>query len=267
MNRMKIRFMSILSTVGLMCLPAGIVLAAAAEEMPVPPAPPEIPMHFLMLVILGLTLDVILMAAFAYLWIMWRLDRKAMKQITALSAEMKELAEALKGQQTPEEAPSAEPDPLPAESPAPEEPMKNEVVWKEFVEEFNQLAERVKQPGGEEVCEKFAKDKQLTLLMCLDHAAEMDGQPAPKFAAVQSVPVSAFWAYPLPAAADRYAVVPNPSIPYEKQIHEEGGMKETFASNFESGVCRSITVKMPALFRNEGGNWIIDQPGLLHVEP
>ncbi len=265
MNRMSVRFRSIMGALGLLCLSAGTVLAAAAEELP--PAPPEIPMHFLMLVILGLTLNVILMAAFAYLWVMWRLDHKALKQMSGLSAEMKELSAALKALQPPEPAPAEEPEAPMPEEPASDQPVKKEVVWKEFVDEFNQLAEKAKQPGCEEACERFVKEKQITLLMCLDPAAEVDGKPTPKFAPVQSVPVSGFWAYPLPETADRYAVVPNPSIPYEKKSHEEGGMKETFASNFESGVCRSISVKMPALFLNESGNWVIDQPGLIHVEP
>ena len=248
------------------CLPAGIVWAEVAEQVPVQVPMPVIPTSFLMLVMLGLTLDVLLMIATAYLWLTWRQDRQALRQIAALSSELKELSKALEGLRQLPALDEPEEIPLPApEPPAP--PIKKEVVWKAFVEDFNRLAAGMKEQGAAETCEKFVKEKHITLLMCLDHAAELDGQPAPKFVAVENAAVSAFWAYPLPGAADRYAVVPNPSIPYEQKIHEEGGMKETFASNFETGVCRSITVKMPALFRNAGGNWLIDQPGMIHVEP
>lgn len=259
------RMLRTLGMLALLCQPACVVWAEAMEEMPMPMAPPVIPTSLLMLVILGLTLDVLLLVAVAYLWMMWRQEHQAIRQLAGLSSELRELAKVLEGMKQPVKE-EIEEIPLPKRA-EPEPPVKKEVIWKAFVEEFNQFSGGMKKSGASEACEKFVKEKKIVLLMCLDHAAEVDGQPAPKFAEVQSVSVSGFWAYPLPGVADRYAVVPNPSIPYEQKIHEEGGMKETFASNFESGVCRSIAVKMPALFHNVGGNWIIDQPGMIHVEP
>lgn len=248
----------------LLSLPACI--AFAQEAMPVPPAP-TVPTSIVMMIMLSLTLDVLLIIAVAYVWMMWRQDHQVLRQVSALSAEMKELSKALKDLQSPE------PEELPAEEiplPKPEAPgpvIKKEVVWKPFVEEFNRFAEGMKKPGAEGACEKFVKEKKIKLLMCLDHAAVENGMPSPKFTEVQSVAVSGFWAYPLPDVADRYAIVPNPMIPYEQKIHEEGGMKETFASNFESGVCRTIIVKMPALMHYDGGRWVTDQPGMIRVEP
>lgn len=258
------RFYKVGGMLALLLLPAGIALAE--EPMPIPPAP-TVPTSIIMMIMLSLTLDVLLIIAVAYVWMMWRQDHQALKQVSALSSEMKELSKALKGLQSPE------PEELPAEEiplPKPEDPgpsIKKEVVWKPFVEEFNKFAEGMKKPGAEGACEKFVKEKKLKLLMCLDHAAVENGMPSPKFTEVQSVAVSGFWAYPLPDVADRYAIVPNPLIPYEQKIHEEGGMKETFASNFESGVCRTIIVKMPALMHYDGGRWVTDQPGMIRVEP
>ena len=263
MNQNILRCMVML---GGFCLFANIAWADAAEPMPMPMPVPTIPTSFLVLVMLGLMLDVILLAAVVYLWMMWRQDHQALRQISELSSDLKEFGKALQELQQPIVNNIEDVDELP-DPEIPLAPIKKEVVWKTFVEEFNQLAANMKTVGASETCEKFVAGKKITLLMCLDPAAELNGQPSPKFVAVKSVPVSAFWAWPLPGVADRYAVVPNPSIPYEKKIHEEGGMKETFASNFETGICRKIEVRMPALFQNVNGNWIIDQPGIIHVEP
>ncbi len=266
MNRLS----KILGTLAMLSLPACTVLAEAAEPPMGMPPQPVIPTSFIMLVMLALTLDVLLIVAVAYVWMMWRQDHQAMKQVSALSAELKELSKMLEGLKAPEpeepeekEPPVYKPD-LP-EPPGP--PMKKEVVWKPFVEEFNKFAAGMKNPGSEGACERFVNENKIKLLMCLDHAAMENNMPAPKFTEVKSVPVSGFWAYPLPDVADRYAVVPNPMIPYEQKIHEEGGMKETFASNFETGVYRTIIVKMPALMHFDGGRWVIDQPGMIRVEP
>lgn len=252
-------------TAAMVFLPAA---AAFAEEQPmlVPPPAAVIPTSIIMMIMLALTLDVLLLIAVAYIWLMWRQDHQALRQFSGLSADLKELSKALEGLKAPA------PEEIPEEIPLPEpeasgQPIKKDVIWKPFVEEYNRFAAGMKNPGAEGACEKFVKEKQIKLLMCLDHAAQENGMPSPKFTEVQSVPVGGFWAYPLPEVADRYAVVPNPMIPYEQKIHEEGGMKETFASNFESGVYRTISVKMPALMHYDGGRWIIDQPGMIRVEP
>ena len=58
-------------------------------------------------------------------------------------------------------------------------------------------------------------------------------------------------------------MVPRPNIPYDEKLYREGGLKETFASNFENGgpgaVYRHVEVKLPAIFVNKNGNWQIDR--------
>ena len=262
MNRNVLRCMLVL---GMLYLPFHTVWAEAVEQAPVPMPAPMMPTSFLMLVMLGLVLDILLLVAVAYLWLMWRRDHLVLRQMSKLLSELKDFAKDLQEAQQPMMDGLDDLDGLPMQDLP--EPIKKDAVWEKFVEEFNQLAADMKTPGAGDLCEKFVAEKKISLLMCLDHAAEVDGQPSPKFVSVKSVPVSAFWAWPMPGAIGRYAVVPNPYIPYEKKLHEEGGMKETFASNFESGVYRKIEVRMPAIFRNSNGNWRIDQPGIIRVEP
>ena len=95
----------------------------------------------------------------------------------------------------------------------------------------------------------------------------MDGSvPSPKFAEVDGVAMSAFWAWQSTAGDGRYAVVPSPLHPYDKQSHDTGGLKETFASNFEDGVYSKMEVKLPAIFRRVENRWQVEQPGLIHLE-
>ena len=50
-------------------------------------------------------------------------------------------------------------------------------------------------------------------------------------------------------------------------MHDEGGMKETFAARYEDGkTYEKLTVDMPALFSQKNDKWNIEQPGLIKLE-
>ena len=55
-------------------------------------------------------------------------------------------------------------------------------------------------------------------------------------------------------------------FPYDQNLHESGGMKETFAARYETGTTYDhVTVDMPALFSKRNDKWNIEQPGLLRL--
>lgn len=139
----------------------------------------------------------------------------------------------------------------------------NEILWQAFVEDYNSLASSMDVPKAEEACEAFIKTHGLKMLVCIDHAAEFAGTTAPKYVPVDQIGASTYWAYNIEGTS--YAVVPNPLVPYGERMHTEGGMKETFASNYKDGSYTSVIVKLPALFKNENGNWKIAQPGVIKV--
>ena len=106
----------------------------------------------------------------------------------------------------------------------------------------------------------------LHLLVCSDHAAVENGKAMPKFEEVEDLNEATFWAYDIPGQPDDFAVVPSPMFPYDKELHESGGMKETFAARYEAGMTYDhVTVDMPALFSKRNDKWNIEQPGLLRL--
>ncbi len=254
---------------------------AAALVFPVatfaaePPAEPSLapqgilpPMMGDMLTVLGVVLNVLLLIGVAYLWASNQQMKSKLSKVSKLPNEVAHLSKnvaALEARLAP--APAPEPKEEPAEEKPAEKPQENVPSWQPFVDDYNHLARSMDIPEAEKACENFVKIQKITMLMCLDHAAQLDGKPAPKFVPVTNVSASVYWASPLPGVADRYAIVPNPLIVYDEKMHEEGGMKETFASNYESGTCKHMDVKLPALFHNASGNWVIDQPGMIHLEP
>ena len=80
-----------------------------------------------------------------------------------------------------------------------------------------------------------------------------------------------FWLWAIPQNNSRFVVVPNPACLYNENLHFEGGMKETFASNYDennkSAEYTKIEVKLPAIFVHDEDTapWIVEQPGLINV--
>lgn len=106
----------------------------------------------------------------------------------------------------------------------------------------------------------------LHLLVCSDHAAVENGKAMPKFEEVEDLNEATFWAYDIPGQPDDFAVVPSPMFPYDQELHETGGMKETFAARYEAGTTYDhVSVDMPALFSKRSDKWNIEQPGLLRL--
>lgn len=156
----------------------------------------------------------------------------------------------------PEEKPQAKPAPKQADA----------KPWDDFLADYNLLAASLDGPQkGQEACDRFCALRSIQGLICLDPAAKQDGKPAPKFVEVGQVAKSTFWAFKLPGEPVRYAVVPNPVKGYTKNLHEKGGMKETFASDFEEKDAARLQVKLPAIFGEESGQWTVVQPGIVKL--
>jgi len=134
-------------------------------------------------------------------------------------------------------------------------------AWKEFLEDYNNLARSVDIPRVEQACENFIELHEIRQLMCLSKSA--NGEEL-RFAAVDGEE-SDFWAFPLKDYKGKFAVVPNPTLTYTEKLHNQGGMKETFASNYDSGIYRHIEAKIPAIFEHKDDNWKIEQPGLIRL--
>ena len=148
---------------------------------------------------------------------------------------------------------------------APAAPKKDGKPWDDFLADYNLLAASLDGPQGQEACDRFFALHQLKGLICLDPAAQENGKPAPKFVEVAQAAKSAYWALAIGEGDKQFAIVPNPVKGYTKNLHEKGGMKETFASNFEEKDAPRVQVKLPALFSHEAGAWKITQPGIVKL--
>ena len=138
--------------------------------------------------------------------------------------------------------------------------------WDDFLADYNLLAASLDGPQqGQEACDRFFALRSLKGLICLDPAAQENGKPAPKFVEVAQAAKSAYWALAIGEGDKQFAIVPNPVKGYTKNLHEKGGMKETFASNFEEKDAPRVQVKLPALFSHEAGAWKITQPGIVKL--
>lgn len=248
-----------------LCLVPGTAFAAAepGQEGILPPIMRDV------MIVLCLVLGVLLLFAVAFLWAVQQQARPQLAKVDHLAADMKAVTAELRALQSMilPEKPEEEEEELPP-APAPEEknapaPVSRS-IWKAFVDDFNSLARSMEVPKKDVACENFVAIHKLVLLKCRPHK---EGE-ALDFALEKSIGESEYWAWPIPGENDRYAVVPKPILAYDDKLHREGGMKETFASNFESGdpkTYHQVEVKLPAIFRNKDGKWQIEQPGLMRL--
>ncbi len=184
--------------------------------------------------------------------------REAAAKIEALEKNCSGLEERVKAL---EQAAVALPQQDPA-APAKEEKGAAE-PWSDFLAGYQGLMDSF--AGGaedEQACRDFALVHELRFLICLNPSAQVEGKAVPKFVSVSDMAQSTFWAYALPDGT-HYAIVPNPLHGYTKELHEKGGMKETFAVNFDGETMKKFVVKLPAIFTAEGGTWLIEQPGII----
>ena len=193
------------------------------------------------------------------------------EQAKQFAADLEEL------KSRPVAAPAPEPEPEPAPEPEPEPEPEEEIdldalleskpIWQDLLDDYHAMRETFSPERGAELCQPLIDKYSLHLLICSDHAAVENGKAMPKFEAVEDVNEATFWAYDIPGQPNDFAVIPSPMFPYDQKLHEEAGMKETFAARYEEGKSYDkLTVDMPALFSLNKGKWNIEQPGLLKLE-
>ena len=194
------------------------------------------------------------------------------EQAKQFAADLEEL------KSRPAAAPAPEPEPEPTPEPEPEpEPEEEEIdldalleskpIWQDLLDDYHAMRETFSPERGVELCQPLIDKYSLHLLICSDHAAVENGKAMPKFETVEDVNEATFWAYDIPGQPNDFAVIPSPMFPYDQKMHEEAGMKETFAARYEVGKSYDkITVDMPALFSLHKDKWHIEQPGLLKLE-
>lgn len=139
-------------------------------------------------------------------------------------------------------------------------------VWQKFVDDYNNLANSMNVPRAAEACENFVRSYNLNLLICVDNQSSESGSNTPMYAPVDKVELSNYWAWNVTGQPEDFAVVPNPLVEYDEKLHNRGGMKETFASNYERGSYKQIQVKLPAHFSQHLGAWKILQPGVIRLK-
>ena len=183
-------------------------------------------------------------------------------EVKALQRDIKELKERAAKKSAPE---FAVPDKVAAKPvPAEERKLKQE-VWQGLVDDYNNLANIMNVPRAAEACENFVRNNKLQMFICKEPQAA-DGGQTPVYETVDTVDISRYWAWPVTGQPDDFIVMPNPLIEYNEELHNKGGMKETFASNYETGSFRHVQVKLPAYFTQRQGNWKIVQPGVIRVK-
>lgn len=146
--------------------------------------------------------------------------------------------------------------PVPAAPPAP--------AWQQrarsFTEAYNRfLQTKVSGMAARGLKEGFLREHQIVGFSCVNYTERMSN-PAipPAFRNTENQKEAHYWACPL--GDNLYAVVPNVRE-YEMQRHVTVGYREVFRSNYSGGVCHSILVLQPAIFR--GLN--LQQPGQLQL--
>lgn len=160
-----------------------------------------------------------------------------------------------------------EPEPEPEEEIDLDALLESKPIWQDLLDDYHAMRETFSPERGAELCQPLIDKYSLHLLVCVDHAATENGKAMPKFETVNDVNEATFWAYDIPGQPNDFAVIPSPMFPYDQKMHEEAGMKETFAARYEVGKSYDkITVDMPALFSLHKDKWNIEQPGLLKLE-
>lgn len=191
------------------------------------------------------------------------------RELKALQHDVREIKNSIAQYQVREVAPAdkggAEPAVDKPKAPPAENQLQSE-VWGKFVADYNNLAKSMNVPRAQEACESFVKDYGLHLLICVESASLNDSGKTPEYAPVDKVDLSNYWAWNVTGLPDDFVVVPNPLHGYDEKLHNQGGMKVTFASNYETGQCREIQVKLPAHFSKRLGAWKIMQPGVIRLK-
>ena len=264
----------IFSAVAAFCLTAAPTIVFAEGEAAAAD-PTEMPLVYT-LSMFGLVLSLILLFAAAYVIVSIRGIKKKLGKVNSLERDVKALTKEVHSMRAVRMAASeddTEEASKGADVAVPDGANVESRLWKTFVEDYNKMTAAMKEPMVNLAVQEFIEKNNITALMCLDHSA----QPSPRFVLAEETTAGNFWVWSLPGDgnAGRYVVVPNPAFPYTDNLHFEGGMKETFASNYEelkktdggTKDYNKMTVKLPAIFKHESdaAPWVIEQPGLINV--
>lgn len=189
-------------------------------------------------------------------------------EVKILQRDIKELKERLTKISPPEPAAQEKVSVKSASSKAAggiEERNLKQEVWQGFVNDYNNLANSMNVPKAAEACENFVRNNKVQLLTCTS-PQEGDGGRTPVYTLVDTVADSKYWVWNVTGQTEDFVVVPNPLLEYNEELHHKGGMKETFASNYETGSFKQVQVKLPAHFTQQQGLWKIVQPGVIRVK-
>lgn len=177
--------------------------------------------------------------------------------------------------------PEPEPEPFPEiefePEPEPPKPVVTEMsiddilnsapIWQNMLDDYHALLDAFDPEKGVGLVEPFVMAYNMQTVVCREHATLENGKIMPKFINTDDITEASFWAWPIDGQPGDYAIVPSPLVPYDKHLHEEGGMKETFAAQYEDGeIYTKMRVEIPALFTFRKDVWTVDQPGLLKIE-
>jgi len=214
---------------------------------------------------LALGLSVVLLFVAAYLWssnsnksaqiAKLQSDVQTMKKkLSRVEEKVNQLREPTVVSEVPQVEPFgldlSEPRPLNITPLAPQDP------WMDFVADYNKLAVEMAKPGQLTRCEQFVREHKLR---ALTYGGAMTFRPA------IDVRDSSYWAFK--CAGEEFAVVPNPMNPCDEELHEHGGMKEIYALNYQNGVYRKYSVKLPAIFEHDHEKgWTLKNPGVVNLE-
>jgi len=229
-----------------------------------------------LLTLLSIILSIILLIALSYIWSTQRQDKD---DIEKLSTTMKNLSKKIKDLETADSDKSSLKEmegnlsktistgtlkETPIQTPEISkisEPKDNQVKisrnpWATFLENYNHIAESMAVPGQLKACENFVAENNLKILV---YTGNMN------FSTASNVNESKFWAWKI-EENNTFAVVPNPMIKYDEDLHSKSGMKETFASNYESGDYKKYFVELPAILNcDENNKWKIMEPGVIRL--
>lgn len=213
---------------------------------------------------LALGLGVVLLFAVAYLWSSnsnksAELERiqSELKRMKKSLSKLEEKVSQMREPKVISEVPQIEPFGLDLSEP-PEQritPLAPQDPWINFVDEYNKLADVMKNPGQLMRCEKFVRENKLRILT---YGGAMAFRPA------IDVKDSSYWAFK--CGLDEFAIVPNPMNPCDEELYEHGGISEIFDLDYQEGVYRKYIVKSPAIFDLDEGVWKMKKLGVINLE-
>lgn len=223
------------------------------------------PMISSVLNFLALGLSVVLLFVAAYLW---SSNSTKTAQIAQLQSDVQTMKRKLnrveekvnqfKEPTVVSEVPQVEPFGLDLSEPRPQNvtPLAPQDPWMDFVAEYNKLAIEMAKPGQLTRCEQFVRENKLR---ALTYGGAMTFRPA------IDVRDSSYWAFKF--SGEEFAVVPNPMNPCDEDLHEHGGLKDIFALNYQGGVYKKYSVKLPAIFTyDHDKGWVLKNPGVVNLE-